>query len=67
MTRGTSQRLSDGVERCADPPQNFDIEEIITHDEYDSPIRLRNDIALIRLSRPANLSGERRRRRSVAH
>ncbi|KAF0292713.1 Phenoloxidase-activating factor 3 [Amphibalanus amphitrite] len=50
------QRLSDGMQRCADPPQNFDIEEVITHDQYDSPIRLRNDIALVRLSRPANLT-----------
>ena len=42
---------------CNDHPQDFDIEEVEVHPDYGSPQVFRNDIALIRLSKPANFSG----------
>ena len=42
---------------CNDTPQDFDIEEIIFHQDYGVPHVFRNDIALLRLSGPANFSG----------
>jgi len=41
---------------CADPPLDIDIEEVVPHDNYSTPIRFRNDIALIRLARPVNFT-----------
>lgn len=41
---------------CNDTPQDFDIEEIIFHPDYGVPHVFRNDIALLRLNRPANFS-----------
>jgi len=41
---------------CNDTPQDFDIEEIIFHQDYGVPHVFRNDIALLRLSGPANFS-----------
>ncbi|XP_063880605.1 CLIP domain-containing serine protease HP8-like [Scylla paramamosain] len=41
---------------CAPPPQNIPVEQIITHPEYESPCKECNDIALLRLSRPAQLN-----------
>ena len=42
---------------CNDSPQDFDVEEIVFHQDYGVPQVFRNDIALLRLSRPANFSG----------
>ena len=42
-----------GEEVCAPPTQNFNIERVITHPDYSSTTK-HNDIALLRLSRPAN-------------
>ena len=42
---------------CNNSPQDFDIEEIIFHQDYGVPHVFRNDIALLRLSGPANFSG----------
>ena len=42
---------------CNDTPQDFDIEKIIFHPDYGVPHVFRNDIALLRLNRPANFSG----------
>ncbi|XP_037071855.1 CLIP domain-containing serine protease 14D-like [Pollicipes pollicipes] len=39
---------------CAGPVQDFQIEEIISHKEYNSPNRFWNDIALLRLNKPIN-------------
>lgn len=39
---------------CSDPPQNFEIEKMIKHPGYGS--NGHNDIALLRLSRPAQFS-----------
>lgn len=43
---------------CNDSPQDFDIEEIIFHESYNSPQVFRNDIALLRLSGPVNQTGK---------
>ena len=42
---------------CNNSPQDFGIEEIIFHQDYGVPHVFRNDIALLRLSGPANFSG----------
>lgn len=42
-------------ELCAPPVQDISIEEAIHHPDYDSP-RFSNDVAVIRLSRPANMT-----------
>lgn len=42
----------DGVTICASPAQNITVEEVISHPGYDT--NLHNDIALIRLSEPAD-------------
>jgi len=36
---------------CSDPPQNFDIAEVIFHADYGKPHSFQNDIALIKLDR----------------
>ncbi|XP_069983005.1 CLIP domain-containing serine protease HP8 [Penaeus vannamei] len=41
--------------RCAPPPQDIPVERIIRHPQYGSPCTECNDIALLRLSRPAVL------------
>ncbi|XP_047498571.1 CLIP domain-containing serine protease HP8-like [Penaeus chinensis] len=41
--------------RCAPPPQDIPVETIIRHPQYGSPCTECNDIALLRLSRPAVL------------
>ena len=43
---------------CAPHTQEFDIDKIIPHEEY-SRSTLKNDIALIRLSRPIEQHGEK--------
>ena len=48
---------SDAGPICNDSPQDFDVEEIVFHQDYGVPQVFRNDIALLRLSRPANFSG----------
>lgn len=40
---------------CADPLQKIDVEEIIIHPDYDRSTYL-NNIALLRLSQPADFS-----------
>jgi len=47
---------SDAGPICNDSPQDFDVEEIVFHQDYGVPQVFRNDIALLRLSRPANFS-----------
>ncbi|XP_058120684.1 CLIP domain-containing serine protease B10-like [Anopheles ziemanni] len=49
---------SDSLEEdCADPPQNFGIEEQIVHPEYDKNGKYQhNDIALIRLDKDAQIN-----------
>ncbi|XP_058451054.1 phenoloxidase-activating factor 3-like [Malaya genurostris] len=44
-------------ERCAPTPQDIKIDHIIRHPNYNEP-RLANDVALIKLHRPANFSSE---------
>ncbi|PSN45975.1 Melanization protease 1 [Blattella germanica] len=46
-----------GVERCADPPQDFDLDEVIPHPSY-SALTLQNDIGLIRIKGTANFGLE---------
>lgn len=41
---------------CSDPPQNFDIEKKIIHPGYEQKIGSKDDIALLRLSRPVQMS-----------
>lgn len=41
---------------CADPLQTFRPKEIITHPNYNNPT-FKHDIALIRLDRPAEVTG----------
>ena len=45
-------------EICNETPQDFDVDEIVFHPDYGLPAVFRNDIALIRLSRPANFTGK---------
>ncbi|XP_050716074.1 phenoloxidase-activating factor 3-like [Eriocheir sinensis] len=40
---------------CAPSPQDIPVEQIIPHPQYESPCRECNDIALLRLARPATL------------
>nr|ABG67960.1 prophenoloxidase activating enzyme III [Callinectes sapidus] len=40
---------------CSPPAQDIVVEQIIQHPEYESPCKECNDIALLRLSRPAQL------------
>ncbi|XP_071545890.1 phenoloxidase-activating factor 1-like isoform X2 [Panulirus ornatus] len=47
-----------GSEDCAPPAQDFTYEEIIIHPDYNTRARSSDDIALIRLSRPMDLSGQ---------
>ncbi|XP_077300204.1 CLIP domain-containing serine protease HP8-like isoform X2 [Arctopsyche grandis] len=42
---------------CAPPPQDFTIEEILPHPSY-SPVRLQDDIGLLRLSAPIDFNSE---------
>ena len=42
---------------CNESPQNFDIEEIIFHNDYGKPTVFRNDIALLRLNQSALYTG----------
>lgn len=42
---------------CSDPPQNFDIEKMIIHPGYrENKSGSKNDIALLRLTKPAKMS-----------
>ena len=43
----------DGVEMCADPPVDFDIERSIPHPSY-SPLTMQNDIGIVRIKGTAN-------------
>ncbi|XP_055632197.1 phenoloxidase-activating enzyme 1-like [Toxorhynchites rutilus septentrionalis] len=47
----------DGDEICAPALQDIPIEQIIKHPEHNNP-KLANDLALIKLQRPANISSE---------
>ncbi|XP_050716077.1 serine protease 7-like [Eriocheir sinensis] len=40
---------------CAPTPQDIPVEQVIVHPQYRSPCRTCNDIALLRLARPATL------------
>ena len=42
---------------CNETPQDFKIEEVIAHTDYNIPVAYRNDIALLRLDRPVNKTG----------
>ncbi len=42
--------------RCAPPPQNIEIEDIIIHEGYDNKFPLYNDIGLLRLKKPIELN-----------
>lgn len=62
--RRTSVRLGELDERtdpdcyhseCADPVQDFHPSVVIVHKDYDRP-KFRNDLALIRLDRPVNIT-----------
>lgn len=64
--RRTSVRLGELDERtdpdcyqseCADPVQDFHPSVVIVHKDYDRP-KFRNDLALIRLDRPVNITGK---------
>uniref|UniRef100_A0A182FCD1 Uncharacterized protein n=1 Tax=Anopheles albimanus TaxID=7167 RepID=A0A182FCD1_ANOAL len=48
--------VSDGEKQCADPPIEVDVESTVVHSEYNKPIRLRHDIALIRLAQEVAFS-----------
>lgn len=50
------QRTSTGLELCAPPAVNYTYEEIIIHPKYDTRAPYSDDIALIRLSSPMDLS-----------
>ena len=41
---------------CNDPPQDFDVEKVIFHPDYNRPSVFRNDIAIIKLDAPARFS-----------
>ena len=45
-------------DECNDTPQDFDIEEIKFHPDYNRPTVFRNDIAIIKLAKPANFTGK---------
>ncbi len=45
------------VGKCAPPPQDFDIAEVLFHQNYSKPHVFRNDIAVIKLSRPVQRNG----------
>ena len=48
----------DNKTRCADPPQNIDVEKIIVHPLYGyKDDQYVNDIALIRLKQKINFTG----------
>ncbi|XP_071546216.1 melanization protease 1-like [Panulirus ornatus] len=47
-----------GFEICAPPSQDFAYEEIIIHPDYNTRARFSDDIALIRLNSPIDLSGQ---------
>ncbi|KAK3869554.1 hypothetical protein Pcinc_025138 [Petrolisthes cinctipes] len=42
--------------RCAPPPQDIQVSEVIRHPQYGNPCRECNDIALLRLATPATLN-----------
>ncbi|KAK3740603.1 hypothetical protein QZH41_009721, partial [Actinostola sp. cb2023] len=42
--------------RVTGQEQDIDIERIITHDQYQKPLSMSHDIALLKLKRPAYLS-----------
>lgn len=44
---------------CAKPVQDFLPGSIIIHEDYDKPL-FKNDIAIIRLNKPAIYNGERK-------
>nr|XP_045602601.1 phenoloxidase-activating factor 3-like [Procambarus clarkii] len=41
---------------CAPPPQDIPVERVISHPDYEKPCTTCNDIALLRLARPAILN-----------
>lgn len=46
-----------GDEYCSLPAQNFTAEAVVTHPDYDTRVKFSDDIGLIRLNRPIDLSG----------
>ena len=51
----TDPDCKDGL--CNETPQDFDIEQNIFHEDYGKPVVFRNDIAILRLSRPVIKTG----------
>ena len=51
----TDPDCKDGL--CNETPQDFEIEENIFHEDYGKPVVFRNDIAILRLSRPVIKTG----------
>lgn len=51
--------VDSGFEDCADPHQDISVEEAIPHPEYTDSVPSRyHDIALLRLARPVQFTGE---------
>lgn len=50
------EKTLQGDEKCVPPAQNFTAEEIITHPDYNTRVQFSDDIGLIRLNKPIDLS-----------